>query len=118
MTNLETLSGYAEINDTDRAKVARIIRSIRRHGWRGPAVLVHDALGRAVTGSHRIAAARILSQYEKYYDIECEIVECDDEIEAFCVENDCTFEQLPLDSLRTIFEGTGLESCARKNEEW
>ena len=108
------------MNETDRNHVAEIIRSIRRHGWdqQAPTVLLHESSGRAVTGSHRIAAAYILSRFDKYAEIECEITYCDDEIEAYCAENECTFEQLPLDSLRTIFDGTDLEQVARENLEW
>lgn len=124
-----TISGFCGINDVEEVKVQSILESIITNGWKGAPILYVDDYG-LVTGSHRLEA---LKRLEAMYDdadnatqsrID-EILNSDDIaldvsgiIDEYCAENDCTFDQIQFDNLRTVFAGTEIEKYAAEIAEW
>lgn len=113
------IAEYSAINAVKPEKVAAIAASIRKNGWNRVPILVID--GKLITGSHRLAALRLL-EWEN--DISCfdfseDIAEdVSDIVEEYCAENDCTYDQLPFDNLREIFAGTWVECYKDYLAEW
>jgi hypothetical protein len=123
-----TLSEIAQltpINEVDVDKAISIANAIKNGTFNGPALLFHEPNNAGITGSHRIEAAKILVGIDEdhddelgYAEIEMDVIDVTEYIENYCEQEDCSFEQIPFDSLRDIFEGTDIEDEVRKNEEW
>lgn len=109
---LEEIAKLVKINDTDENKARSIADSIKEGSFEAPALLIWDEMNQAVTGSHRIEAARILMEAdeEKWFDYEMATVDVSD-IMAEC-------ESPEYDNLRSIFEGTEFADVASENDEW
>ena len=127
------MAGYQRIkhlslNDTEQLRVNEIMESLLTNGWIGAPILYIDDMC-LVTGSHRLEA---LKQIESMYDVSddetqdkiTEILNADialdvtDIVNEYCEENDCTYDQLPFDSLRNIFKNTRIEEFKGEINEW
>lgn len=112
---------YDGINETDADKVTELAASIRKNGWQGAPILVHEECCQIVTGSHRLAALQMLDR-EGELDLDelGEIAEpVDDIVDAWCDEHDCTMDRLPYDDLRYVFADTWVEEeYADQIDEW
>lgn len=122
---LSEVTQLTPINEVDVDKALSIANEIKNGTFKGPAILYHEPNSAAITGSHRIEAAKILVGIDEdhddelgYAEIEMDVIDVTEYIENYCEEEDCSFEQLPFDSLREIFEDTDIEDEVRKNEEW
>jgi len=119
------ISKLTPINEVDIDKALSIAKSIKNGTFKGPAILFHEPNNAAITGSHRIEAAKILVGIDEdynnefgYSEIEMDVIDVTEYIEDYCEEENCSFEQIPFDSLRDIFEDTDIEDEVKKNEEW
>ena len=78
--------GYGElINKVDEDKVQQLIESIINEGWKGAPILHHQSIG-LITGSHRTAALRRISdmyENDELTEKQREIVEEIDRTEAY-----------------------------------
>ncbi|PXY87345.1 hypothetical protein DKK68_06185 [Bifidobacterium asteroides] len=114
------ISCYATPNDTDRKHVDEIAQSILRHGWDGAPILVDSVQGICLTGSHRMAALQHLAD-DTDMDVDDMTVALDvhDILEDWYDSQDPeTVDELPLDNLRAIFEGTEVEEYKDQLPEW
>ena len=114
------ISCYATPNDTDRKHVDEIAQSILKHGWDGAPILVDSVQGICLTGSHRMAALQHLAD-DTDMDVDDMTVALDvhDILEDWYDSQDPeTVDELPLDNLRAIFEGTGVEEYKDQLPEW
>lgn len=116
---------YLELNITDSAKVEALAADILTNGWNGAPVLFVAETG-LVTGSHRVAALRLLEQqYEETgdeaitYILESEIaLDVTDIINAHCEEYGMTWDDIDFSSIGEIFEGTEVEQYKNEIVEW
>lgn len=111
------IRAYAPINDTDAAHVREIADSIKANGWVGAPILVHDVAGMLITGSHRLAAIKLLSDEDWDFDPDelGDIAEdVGDIIDEYCEENG----DIPFDMLSLVFSGTWVEEYADQLVEW
>ena len=114
----ESISNILPINDVDPDLVKKIAESMS-NGWSGPALLYSSAHNMAITGSHRIAAAKLLIDTdESYGEYDGVVIDVDEYLEDYCEREDITIDQIPFDNLRLIFEGTDIESEAQQNIEY
>lgn len=114
------ISCYATPNDTDSKHVDEIAQSILRHGWDGAPILVDSVQGICLTGSHRMAALQHLAN-DTDMDVDDMTVALDvhDILEDWYDSQDPeTVDELPLDNLRAIFEGTEVEEYKDQLPEW
>lgn len=114
------ISCYATPNDTDRKHVDEIAQSILRHGWDGAPILVDSVQGICLTGSHRMAALQHLAD-DTDMDVDDMTVALDvhDILEDWYDSQDPeTVDELSLDNLRAIFEGTEVEEYKDQLPEW
>ena len=114
------IRAFAPLNDTDPDKVREIADSIRTNGWQGAPILVAAETGRLITGSHRVAAIRLL-ETEDWFDADelGDIAEDVEDIVAQHMEdNYLTWETLYTDQLGLIFTGTWVEQYADEITEW
>lgn len=118
--NLEWLAGLTqshEIQDQNKAK--DIAKSIASNGWVGPAILYSEIHSQAITGVHRIHAAKLLlKDMNDSFDVSVPVIDVDKYIEKYCEENDCTIADLPLDDLELIFADTDIVNDVKENEEY
>lgn len=121
MNTLETLSNLIPINDTEQERVDEIVNSIKESGWDmdSAPVLFHSGLNYAVTGSHRIESAiQLIDEDEDFAEIEVNMISVDSVIDAYCEENEITFDSIEFSELQEIFEGTEFEEVAKMQSEW
>ena len=114
------ISCYATPNDTDSKHVDEIAQSILRHGWDGAPILVDSVQGICLTGSHRMAALQHLAN-DTDMDVDDMTVALDvhDILQDWYDSQDPeTVDELPLDNLRAIFEGTEVEEYKDQLPEW
>ena len=107
------------VNDVDRNKVDSLKKSIRELGWEGAPILVSDAHGMLITGSHRRQALIELDNEGFNIGSLGDIAESvDDLIDAWCTENECTFDNIRFDCLSDLFGGTWVEKYKDDIVEW
>lgn len=85
---------------TDEAKVETIAASMREHGWVGHPILIDDDESnepKAITGTHRIAAAELAGIDVEYYSL------ADTDIDIGALFFDCNDDE---DRLAVIEQGT------------
>lgn len=114
------ISCYATPNSTDRKHVDEIARSILKHGWDGAPILVDSVQGICLTGSHRMAALQHLAD-DTDMDVDDMTVALDvhDILEDWYDSQDPDdVDELPLDNLSAIFEGTEVEEYKDQLPEW
>lgn len=114
------ISCYATPNDTDHKHVDEIAQSILKHGWDGAPILVDSVQGICLTGSHRMAALQKLAD-DTDMDVDDMTVALDvhDILEDWYDSQDPdTVDELPLDNLSAIFEGTEVEEYKDQLPEW
>lgn len=111
---------YAPINKTNKDKVRVIADSILENGWNGMPILVDEAHGMLITGSHRLAALKLLNdETEDDLDNLGDIAEdVSDIIDAWCEENDAVIDDIDFSNLSAVFSGTWVEEYASELEEW
>lgn len=106
-------------NDVDEGHVRQLAESIRRNGWRGAPIIVDAESGLCVTGSHRMAALRLLNE-EDDEDLDLQDMEvaydAHDIIQDWYERN--TDDTFPYDRLRDVFEGTPVERWRDSMAEW
>jgi len=76
-TEFHDPSEIIPVNETDNKKVDEIRKSLKQNGWIGEPIVVADSPNgtAALTGSHRIAAARELNVEVPVYKVDSELVE-------------------------------------------
>lgn len=114
------ISCYATPNDTDSKHVDEIAQSILRHGWDWAPILVDSVQGICLTGSHRMAALQHLAD-DTDMDVDDMTVALDvHEIleDWYDSQDPDAVDELPLDNLRAIFEGTEVEEYKDQLPEW
>lgn len=124
---------YNLINDTEAEKVNDMVKSMESNGWIGMPILVNEETEELVTGSHRLAAIKII--YDKYnageYDDDAAIEELLNDVD---VAEDVSeiidayaermmkevgyFDGIEYDNLRSVFSGTWVEQYAAEMVEW
>ena len=110
---------YVEINPTNADRVAEIAASIRENGWQGAPILAIESFQVLVTGSHRLAALKMLD--DEGFDVDAlgDIAEpVDDLINEWCAENDTCIDDIRYDCLAEIFAGTWVEQYKAEIAEW
>ena len=116
------ISYYAAPNSTDAKAVASIADSMLSNGWTGAPILVHAAHGILLTGSHRLAALKVIDASDAAMDasvLSADIAEdVSDIIDAYCEANDESIDELELDNLSKYFAGTWVERYAAEHAEW
>lgn len=125
MANYETIKCLSEVNDTDDKYVKELVKSMIEKGWQGAPIL-YTNLG-LVTGSHRMEALdrinemysndEITEQQARVLD-EVQIIDVTEEINDFCEKEGYCWDNLPLDDLSKIFEGTYIERYKDDIAEW
>lgn len=115
------LMNYYGINAVDEKRVKEIKESILENGWVGAPILVCESLVCLITGSHRLAALKAI--YENDWDVDLDSLgdvaeDVTDIIEAWCIENDATIDDVPYNNLSAVFAGTWVEQYADEIEEW
>lgn len=111
---------YAPINKTDAKKVRDIAESIVENGWNGMPVLVDETHGMMITGSHRLAALKLINdEFEMDLDDLGDVAEdVSDIINDWCEENDATIDDIDFSNLSAVFAGTWVEEYASEMVEW
>ena len=113
---------YIPVNDTDAAHVREIADSIKANGWIGMPILVCNAFGGSlVTGSHRLAALRLLASEDWDFDPDIlgDIAEdVSGEVEKWCIDEDEDFDHFPHDNLSAVFCGSWVEQYKDELIEW
>ena len=107
------------VNDVDRNKVEALKNSMRVSGWKGAPIFVSEAHGMLITGSHRRQA--LIELDDEGFNIGSlgDVAESvDDLIDAWCTENECTFDNIRFDCLSDLFGGTWVEKYKEYIEEW
>lgn len=107
------------VNDVDRNKVDSLKKSIGGMGWEGAPILVSEAHGMLITGSHRRQA--LIELDDEGFNIGSlgDIAECvDDLIDEWCTENECTVDNIQFDRLKDLFGGTWVEKYKDDIVEW
>lgn len=124
---------YNLINGTEIEKVNSLVKSMESNGWTGMPILINAETEELVTGSHRLAALKII--YDKYnageYDDDAAIEEllndvdvAEDVSEIIDAYAECMMEEagyfdgIEYDNLRQVFSGTWVEQYADEMVEW
>jgi hypothetical protein len=114
-----------QVNEADADKAMSIANAIIDGTFAAPSLLYYVPINAAVTGSHRIEAAKILVSIDAdhgydlgYSDIDMDVTDVTEYIDSYCEDADCTFDQIPFDYLKNIFSGTDIEDEVKENEEW
>ena len=113
------LANVIPVNDVDQEKVAAIAADIIANGWDDDAPCVVVCGDHAITGSHRIAAARLAAQAGRGED-GIYVIDATDAVNTYCADNDTTVDYIDYSDLRAIFggfEGAIIEDIKR-NIEW
>ena len=129
--NYEDIKYMAPINRTDETKVLELAHSMLENGWQNSPILIHEEQGMLITGSHRLAALKLIEQQycdgeltdeqEKSADrlFDTDLAEdVSDIIDDWCESHDCTIDDIPFDSLGDVFAGTDIENYKDNIEEW
>lgn len=117
--DLKWLASLEPVNVTDKKHVVEIANSFKEKGWDGPPILYSKHHHRAITGSHRIAAAKVLlADADNEYAIDVEAIDVDPYLDEYCDAHNCTIDQIEFSMLRWVFEGTDIEDEVKKNVEW
>lgn len=119
MTAYEILH-FAPVNPTDPAKVRALADSIAVNGWTGAPLLVSEPYGQMITGSHRLAALRLLDE-EGDLDLDTlgDVAEdVTDLLADWCEATASTIDEIPFDDLGSIFAGTRIEDYKSELAEW
>jgi len=114
---LSEIANLEPINKTDPLKVLAIADSLKDGTFSAPDLLYSGSHMRAITGSHRVEAAKYLTE-RGYGDLEMDALDVDEYIDNYCEENECTIDDIPYNNLSAIFMGTDLEAEVMQNEEW
>lgn len=120
MTSIEIIN-YNPINETESNHVAELKASIMENGWQGAPILVCMAHNMLITGSHRLAALKDIYDNELDFDLDSlgDVAESVDEIlDAWCEENGCIIDDIPVDCLSLVFAGTWVEEYKDDIIEW
>jgi hypothetical protein len=126
MNGYQAIKCFNGINDVDSEKVQNLVNSILVNGWKGAPILYIEDQG-IVTGSHRLAALKTLQalqdeadgeSFDRIYDAleSAQTLDVTDIVNAWCEENDATFQEFPFDSLGLVFAGTVVEQYAEELE--
>lgn len=118
MTANEILT-FATINATEADRVSELAESIRANGWQGAPILVMESFGMLITGSHRLAALKLLDA--ECFDIDSlgDVAEpVDDIINDWCEKNNATIDEIRYDCLADVFAGTWVEQYKSEIVEW
>lgn len=116
----ESVCSYNRVNCVNSAKVLKIKKNIIEKGWIGSPILVAKDQCFLVSGSHRMKALDLLydcSETEHLVE-SAKFEDVSDIVEQFCLENDCSSDDLPYDNLRILFEGTHIEKYKEFLTEW
>lgn len=114
----EQISNYQPVNRVDSAKAEALAESMKENGWKGAPILV-CSLG-LVTGSHRLAALKLIAEDDGFFEIdEWDVAEdVTDEVNAYCEREGISFDEIQFDDLGDIFEGTWVEEYKDEIAEW
>jgi hypothetical protein len=86
--------GFDYINKIDSRKVEEIKNSMIKNGYKGqPIVYCNNGL---LTGSHRLAAARMIE------DFEILTLDLTSEVNEYCENNDCCYTDIAFDEIDTM----------------
>lgn len=118
------IMAFSVPNEVDESHVRSLAESIRRNGWRGAPIIVDAESGNCITGSHRMAALKLLDE-EDEEDLDIADMEiaynAHDIIQDWYERNtdgDGFFPSFPYDRLREVFKGTPVERWRESIEEW
>ncbi|WP_438495762.1 hypothetical protein [Paenibacillus sp. IHBB 3054] len=116
---------YLELNETDSYKVKALAANILANGWKGAPILFVEGTG-LVTGSHRVAALRMLEErYEETFENAISAVlnadialDVSNIVNAYCEKNEMSWEEIDFSSIGDIFDGTEVEQYKTEIAEW
>ncbi len=120
MKTFEEIKKMELINKVDDEKVLEIANSIKKNGWCGTPIL-YTEIG-LITGSHRLAALKLLEK--EWEDFDCEI-ECAEDVTDLVNEALIKFEEeegyipeIDYSEIGWIFSGTWVEEYKDEIIEW
>jgi hypothetical protein len=127
MTTYDAISSLPPVNAVDPQKVEELKASMLADGWQGAPIL-YTELG-LITGSHRKAALDSIDAAwdtlaDSQKDVAANLLNSDialdvtDIINAYCEENEITWDDIDFSSLGKIFEGTEVEQYKDEIAEW
>lgn len=117
----DRIQSFAELNDIDSAKVAKLAESMLAHGWVGcPILIVGESL---LTGSHRLAALKVIAEQhpeaavldQAVAEDVTEIVEA--KLAEFEAENGY-IPEIEYDCIGWLLEGSWIEAYKDEIAEW
>lgn len=119
------IATYEPVNLVNPRVVASIAQRVVNGNAAWEPLLLYVPQRRAVTGSHRIAAARMIMaictlthNWQHLADIPVPTIDVTRYIDEWCRKNNRSFETVPFGNLREVFAGTPIEKAVRKNKEW
>ena len=122
---LSDIAMYEPVNLIDSRKAISIAQRVVSGRAEWEPLLLYTPTRRAVTGSHRIAAARmVMALYtltkdgQRLADIPVPVLDVTRYVDRWCTENNRSFETFPFGNLREVFENTPIQKMVRQNKEW
>lgn len=113
------ISGYSLINEVDEIKVTELANSIRTNGFVGCPILTFN--GQLLTGSHRLAALRVLDLQDfdlDKFEVAEDVTELVNEaFESFNEENGY-YPELDFSDIGWMLKDTWVEAYKEEIEEW
>lgn len=116
----DDIKTFEPINNMEEEKVTKLIKSLRKNGWKGCPILIHD--GELLTGSHRLIALKNIEIIDKEAKVLKEYVALDvtDIVDNRILElSDDEFDyDIDYSNLGPLFEGTEIEKYKDEIKEW
>lgn len=115
------IASYSTINDVEAAKVRALADSMLADGWVGCPILVCG--GALLTGSHRLAALRLIAEEHEDAEVLTQDVAADvtdiveERLAAFEAENGYV-PDIEYDNIGWLLEGTWVENYKDEIVEW
>ncbi|MFT3952801.1 MAG: ParB/RepB/Spo0J family partition protein [Oscillospiraceae bacterium] len=120
-TTTLTLSDICDvdsINNVDMEKVAQIAESIRENGWQGAPILVHTGINQLVTGSHRLAALKLLAEDDSsVYDMDV-AVDVSEIVDEALEREGYSYGDIDYSEIGWLFENSEIEAFKDEICEW
>lgn len=122
---IASVAGFEPVNLVNSHVALSIALSVSKGVAEWEPLLLHEGSRKAVTGSHRIIAARIIvslfavsTDGHQLADIRVPYIDVTRIVDEWCRKNRTGLAFIPFGNLREIFTGTPVEKIARLNKEW
>lgn len=119
------IATFEPVNLVDARRALSCALDVAKGRAQWEPLLLYTPKRKAITGSHRIVAARLVmtlfrvaTDGSQLSQIEVPIIDVTKSVDDYCRRYKTGLAFIPFGNLREIFAGTPIEKWARLNKEW